>query len=123
HLLTEPWNLDEAIVVAESEDPIRSVVYSLDGRHLFATISKGRETALAYYDLAGDDPERRVLVPFHTNDDPLALPGELMTRRTGNGVEYALVSSDGAAAYLQGDGYKEDFRPQPFVDRLSLADG
>ncbi|HKJ03565.1 MAG TPA: prolyl oligopeptidase family serine peptidase, partial [Longimicrobiales bacterium] len=47
----------------------------------------------------------------------------LATRLTGNGLGYALVSSDGAAAYLRGDGYKADFRPRPFVDRLALADG
>jgi dipeptidyl aminopeptidase/acylaminoacyl peptidase len=34
-----------------------------------------------------------------------------------------MVSGDGVAAYLTGPGYKADFRPQPFVDRLSLADG
>ena len=33
------------------------------------------------------------------------------------------MSSDGGSAYLRGDGWKEDFRPQPFVDRVSIPDG
>ena len=33
------------------------------------------------------------------------------------------MSSDGGDAYLRGGGWKDDFRPQPFVDRLSIADG
>jgi dipeptidyl aminopeptidase/acylaminoacyl peptidase len=43
-----------------------------------------------------------------------------MTRLTGNGLPYALVSSRGDAAYLEGAGLKPDFRPQPFVDRVSF---
>jgi len=33
------------------------------------------------------------------------------------------VASSGDAAFLRGDGYKADFRPQPFIDRVRLADG
>ena len=65
----------------------------------------------------------RTLVPFHDPGDATALPGELLTARTGNGIEHAWMSSDGESAYLRGDGWKEDFRPRPFVDRLSIADG
>ncbi len=123
YLLTAPWDTAEARVVAESEDPIRDVVYSLDGKHLFARITKSGKTAIAHYDLTQAEPERRLVVAFHSTDDPLELPGELMTRKTGNGLDYAIVSSDGSSAYLVGAGYKADFRPQPFVDRLSLEDG
>ena len=123
YLLTEPWDLDEARVVAESEDAIRSVVYSLDGRHLFANVSKGGRSAIAHYDLSTPEPERRLVVDFHSTSDPLKLPGTLMTRQTGNGLDYAVVSSDGRATYLFGEGYKADFRPQPFVDRVALEDG
>ena len=48
-------------------------------------------------------------------------PGELWTDATPNGLSYALVSSAGDP-YLRGDGLTADFRPRPFVDRLSLAD-
>ncbi len=33
------------------------------------------------------------------------------------------MSTDETRAYLAGPGYKDDFRPQPFVDGMSLADG
>ena len=64
-----------------------------------------------------------MLVDFHDTDDPTALPGDLMTLRTPNGLAYALISSDGSAAYLEGPGHEADFRPRPFVHRLGLADG
>jgi dipeptidyl aminopeptidase/acylaminoacyl peptidase len=122
-LATAPFAPDQATVVAESDDPIRSVAYSLDGRHLFAEVSKGREAGLAHWTLGSAAAPRTMLVPFHGTDDPTAQPGGLVTQRTGNGLAWALVSSDGASAYLQGDGFKADFRPQPFVDRVALADG
>ncbi|HEX9709131.1 MAG TPA: prolyl oligopeptidase family serine peptidase, partial [Candidatus Thermoplasmatota archaeon] len=118
-----PFDSAGARVIAESEDPIRSLVYSLDGRHAFATVSRSSRTALAHYATGEGAAERRLLVDFHTEDDPTRLPGELLTVRTANGLEHALVSSDGTSAWLQGPGYQADFRPRPFVDRLSLADG
>ncbi len=123
YLLTAPWDTAEAQVVVESEDPIRDVAFSLDGKHLFAGVTKGGRTGLAYWNLGEANPERRIVVPFHSTDDPLELPGELMKRQTANGIDYAVVSSDGGSAYLVGAGYRADFRPQPFVDRVSLADG
>ena len=56
-------------------------------------------------------------------DDPLKLPGEVMTTATGNGIASALVSSDGTAVFLKGDGFKADFKPQPFVDRVVIRTG
>jgi len=123
HLLTAPWDTANAQVVASSEDPIRSIVYSLDGKHLFATVTKDGRTGIAWYALSGANPERRMMLPFYSTNDALKLPGELMTRKTANGIDYAVVSSDGSAAYLVGDGFKADFRPQPFIDRVTLADG
>ena len=120
---TAPFDPAQATVVAESDDPIRSVAYSLDGRHLFAQVAKGGEVGLAHWTLGGAVPARGMLIPFHGTDDPTALPGDLVSQRTGNGIAYALVSTDGASAYVRGDGYKDDFRPQPFVDRVSLSDG
>jgi len=122
-LVAAPFDLDQATVVASSDDPIRSAAWSRDGAHLFAEVSKGQDAGLAYWRVDGAAPARRMLVPFHDTDDPLSQPGELLTARTGNGVMYAVVSGDASAAYLRGDGYKADFRPQPFVDRVALADG
>ena len=119
-MATPPFDLDQATEVAGSDDPIRSATFSPDGAHVFAEVSKGREAGVAYW---GPGGASRMLVPFHGTDDPVAQPGTLVTRRTGNGVTYALVSSAGDAAYLRGDGLKADFRPRPFVDRVALADG
>lgn len=120
---TPPFDLAQATVVAESADPVRSVAYSRDGGHLFAQVTKGREAGLAHWIMGGGMAEPTMVVPFHGTDDPTTQPGELVTQQTGNGLAYALVSTDGAAAYLRGDGYKADFRPRPFVDRVAVADG
>ncbi|HUH12738.1 MAG TPA: prolyl oligopeptidase family serine peptidase, partial [Longimicrobiales bacterium] len=122
-LLAAPFDPAAAVLVAESEDPIRSVTYTLDGRRAFATVSKGGRGAVVHWDLTQAAPERRVLVDFHSGDDPLKLPGDLLTARTANGLTTVMVSSDGTAAYLEGDGYQADFRPRPFIDRVALDDG
>ena len=118
-----PFDTAAAVVVAESEDPIRSVTWALDGRRAFATVTRGGRSAIVHWDLTQPTPERRLLVDFHSGDDPLKLPGELLTARTPNGLRWALVSSDGGAAYLEGEGYEADFRPQPFIDRVALDGG
>jgi dipeptidyl aminopeptidase/acylaminoacyl peptidase len=118
-----PFDLDQATAVAESEDPIRSIEYTLDGNHALATVRKGQEEALVHWDLGTSSPTRVILRDFQRTDDPLELPGSLMTGRDGNGVSHALLSSGGDAVFVSGPGYKADFRPQPFVDRLALADG
>ena len=46
-----------------------------------------------------------------------------MTASSGNGITWARVSSDNAAVFLEGDGFKADFKPRPFVDRVTIADG
>ena len=122
-LVTAPFDLDDARVVAESEDPIGSAYYSLDVRHAFAEVSRDGEDGLAHWRLDSARPSRTMLVELHDTEEPTELPGELLTARTASGLTYAIVSTNGAAAYLQGDGYKADFRPQPFIDRVSLADG
>jgi dipeptidyl aminopeptidase/acylaminoacyl peptidase len=122
HLLREPFELSEAVVVAESAEPISDVTYSLDGQHLFAEVRRNGRPALAYWPLAVGG-ERRILVDFHSTDDATALPGTLVEERTPNGLEYAAVSSDGSATFVSGAGHAEDFRPTPFVDRVRLSDG
>ena len=121
--VTAPFDVDDGDVIAESEDPIRSVTYSLDGDHAFANVSRDGETGIAHWSLDSSAPTRTMIVDFHDDDDPTTLRGDLTTVRTGNGLTYAVMSSDERSAYLQGPGYKDDFRPQPFVDRVSLADG
>ena len=122
-LLRAPFGDGDAEVVATSDDRISGVTYSADGRHAFADVRRDGDAALVHYGLGGADPEGHTLVPFHDPGDAVELPGDLLTGRTGNGLEYARVSSGGESAYLRGDGWKEDFRPQPFVDRLSIPDG
>ncbi len=121
-LLTPPFDTAAAQVVATSEDDIRSVAYSRDGAHAFATVSKSGRRALVHWALGAAPAERQVIVAFHDPDSLFTLPGELWTERTTNGAEYALITLAGDAVYLRGDGYAADYRPQPFVDRLSLAD-
>ena len=121
-LLRAPFGDGDEEEVASSEDPIAGVTYSLDGRHAFASVRRDGENALAHFALA-DGAESNIIVPFHDPADAVSLPGDLLTARTANGLDHAWVSSDGASAYLRGGGLKEDFRPQPFVDRISLSDG
>ncbi len=125
-LLPPPFANGDAIEIARSEHPVASVVYSLNGRDAFASVRRAGEDALVHYAL--DPPihtpgEGRILVPFHDPGDLLALPGELLTARTGNGIEYAWMSADGESAYLRGDGWRDDYRPRPFLDRLAMVDG
>ena len=117
-----PFRLEDGAVVAESEDPIRSVNYSLDGSHAFATVSRSGETGLVHWVLGSPSPARELVVDFRDTDDPTTLPGDLLTGRSANGLMHALVSSDGRSVYLEGDGYKTDFKPRPFIDRITLAD-
>ena len=118
-----PFDTEQGVVVAESEDPVEAAWYSRDGRHAFAEVRDGQERGIRHWSLGSANPPPSMLVGFHGTDDPTALPGDLLTGRSGNGVGYALVSSDGESAYLVGDGYKADFRHRPFVDRVRLRDG
>lgn len=122
-LLPPPFELDGAELLAVSEDPVADPVATLDGAHLLAEVRRDGERALAWWDVAGGGTDRRLLLPFHDPGEPLELPGELMTLRTANGLPYAPLSSDGTATFVSGPGYAEDFRPTPFVDRVTLADG
>jgi len=122
-LLQPPFDMEQATVVVESDDRFEEVTYTRDGSGLFARVSRDDQSGLAYWALDGDAANQRMVVDFHDTDDPTELPGDLLTSRTGNGIEFAFTSADGLSAYLLGDGLKADFRPQPFVDRLSLADG
>ena len=122
-LLQPPFDMEQAQLVVESADRFEGAAYTPDGTALLATMSRDDQSGLAYWALDGDATNPRMVVDFHDTNDPTELPGDLLTSRTGNGSEFAFTSADGRSAYLLGDGLKADFRPQPFVDRLSLADG
>ncbi|MBO6575013.1 MAG: S9 family peptidase [Rhodothermales bacterium] len=113
-----PWDLTAADTLADSQGRISSASLSRDGQTVFAEVRQGGKSGVAWW--RGDPHARHMLVDFHETDDPTSLPGDLVTRRTGNGIEYAVLSSDGSAAFLQGPGYNAEFKPQPFIDRIVL---
>lgn len=121
--LEHPFDQEQARVIAISEDRIESVRYSLEGRHAFALLSREGKQAIAHFQLGDAVARPNLLVDFFDPDDVTGHPGELFTERTGNGIEYVVVSSDGRYVFLVGAGLNEDFRPRPFVDRISLVDG
>lgn len=122
-LLAPPFDIEAARVVVSSEEGLRGVVYARDGSTAFATLTKNGETAIASYDLGEDEPEQRLIVDYYDSDEITELPGQLLTGSTGNGIEYVVVSSDGDTVYLEGPGYREDYRPRPFVDAVPVAGG
>jgi dipeptidyl aminopeptidase/acylaminoacyl peptidase len=117
-----PFDLENAEVLVSSDDPIGNVTMSRDGTLAFAAVSSSGKEGLAFWRL-GTGQERSMLLDFHDSEDPTEDPGDLLTERTANGLAYAVVSGSQQAAYLQGDGYRSDFRPRPFIDRISLSDG
>ncbi|MGD8815992.1 MAG: prolyl oligopeptidase family serine peptidase [Acidobacteriota bacterium] len=122
-LLPPPFDFADATVVAESDDPLSGHVFSLEGSHVFAAVTRNGRRGLAHFDLTTAQPAAQIIVDFHSNEDPTDQPGDLWTRRTFNGLETAFLSNDSTVVYLEGDGLREDYRPQPFVDRVSLLDG
>ena len=129
--LEAPFDLDAAVTVATTDGPdgrFQDVAYARDGSYGFATVrtngtngGKATERVVAY-DLEQDGAQPHVLVADHDPDDVLELPGVILIRTNGNGLAYAVVSEAGAA-YLQGPGYRSDYRPRPFVDRVTIATG
>ncbi len=125
--LAAPFSLEEARLLADSEQTFTRVEYSREGRYAFARLTgKGGGTKnrhnLVAYDLSGDEVRRHDLVTGVDPEKPLEEPGEWVTRRTANGHSYALTAGD-EAVYLQGEGPQEDFRPRPFVDRVQIESG
>ncbi len=122
-LAEPPFDLDGAREVAATDDPIRGAHYDLTGSHLLVEVGEGSRRGLVHFDLTTAEPEPVTLLEPAPQDDPLELRGTLLTGRTANGLPYALVSTDGSRVYLQGPGFQADFRPTPFVDAVTLADG
>ena len=128
--LSAPFELTgaETLVQTEEKESFRAPRYSLEGDTAFVTIrgngdnGKSKER-LVSYDLSKDEVETRVLVKDYDPDDLVNLPGEIWTRATANGVPYALLSSKNEHVYLTGPGNKEDLKPRPFVDRVTMESG
>ena len=127
-LLTPPFALNDARALVTTEHRISNVRYSRDGRYAFMLLGKrgtgsARRDDLVAYDLTASPAVPSVLKANIDPEDPLRLPGEVMTNATGNGVVFARLSNDGAAVFLEGAGYKENLRPQPFIDRVAIRTG
>ncbi len=124
-LLAPPFTLGAAQTLVSTEHRISNVRYAQDGRYAFMTLGKrgsgsARREDLVAYDLTASPATPFVLKGNIDPEDPVKLPGTVMTSATGNGIPFARVSSDGAAVFLEGAGFKESFRPQPFVDRVVI---
>jgi dipeptidyl aminopeptidase/acylaminoacyl peptidase len=125
-LLAPPFDMAKAQTIISTEDRLSDASYSKDGRYAFMTVARrnanggGNRRSLTAYDLAAAEPTPFVLKGNFDPNDPVGLPGEIMTTATANGVVSAIVSRDGTAAFLKGDGYNTSFTPQPFIDRVVI---
>ena len=124
-----PFDVATAVAVVTSDDRIVSHVWSADATTLFTTTTRRPGTAgaghqdIGVHDLAATPSTRTLLAADIDADNIVALPGAILTRATANGTVSAIVSRDGRSAFLEGDGFKADFRPQPFIDRVALQGG
>ncbi len=122
--LAPPFDMSQVQTLVLSEKRFSDVIYSSEEHFVFATLTKRdgkkRQQEIVAYDLTKKKPKQYVLVKDIDPEDVLKLPGEIVTLRTGNGIIFALLSSDWKSVYLQGPGYKEDFKPQPFIDETTI---
>jgi dipeptidyl aminopeptidase/acylaminoacyl peptidase len=128
--LSAPFDLTQAktLVQTEEKESFSEPRYSLEGDTAFVTIrgsgNNGKtKERLVSYDLTEEKIEEMVLVKDYDPEDLVNLPGELWTRATSNGVPYVLLSSKNEHVYLTGAGHREDMKPRPFVDRVTMANG
>jgi dipeptidyl aminopeptidase/acylaminoacyl peptidase len=130
--LAAPFDMSQAklhVLNQDTDQSFSNVRYAMEGGYAFVTVrdsdnENGESTEkIVAYDLSRDEPTEQIIVPDYDPEDILQHPGEILTQRTGNGILYAFTSSDGRQVYLQGDGFKQDFRPQPFVDRVAIGSG
>jgi len=126
--LAPPFDMSQAQTLITEDKRFSDVKYSINGSWALATLTgKGSGTKnlrdIVAFNLTGATPERHYLVRNNDPEDILATPGEVVSRTTGNGIGYALISSDGTAAYLQGPGYQESLQPRPFIDRVNISSG
>jgi dipeptidyl aminopeptidase/acylaminoacyl peptidase len=128
-LLAPPFDTARAQTIVSTEHRISNVRYAKDGRYVFMTLGKRGQNGgasrddLVAYDLTTPQPAMFVLKGNIDPEDPLKLPGALMISATGNGIASVIVAPDGAAVFLEGQGYKANHKPQPFVDRVAIRTG
>lgn len=121
--LEPPFDMEKARTLISSEDRLSDVNFSRGGEYAFLTRHHNGKQDILCYDISKKKPKKYVLVKDIDPDDLLELPGDLITQQTSNGTEYVLLSSDRNAAYLEGSGYKENFKHQPFIDKVSIKTG
>ena len=127
--LPAPFDLGRAQTLVTSEHRFSNLSYSPDGRWAFVTLSKRnpqtskRREDIVAYDLSTPRPAQSVLVKDTDPEDVVSLPGEILTTESGNGVVSALLATGGTAAYLRGEGFRTDFKPRPFIDRVAIQSG
>ena len=126
--LAAPFDMTQARVMAASDKSCSQLAFSADGR--FATVKesgKGKglksTTDIAVYDVSAAKAVKHYLAKDLDPDDIIQYPGDILTAHTPNGLTYARISSDAEAVYLQGAGLKENFKPQPFIDRVEITTG
>ncbi len=127
-LLSPPFEMDQAQTLITSMKRFSQVSYQAEGQYVFARLSgRGEDcktgTDIAAFDLRESPPRKIVLLKDIETEDPVKLPGDILTQTTSNGVTYALTSSSAEFVYLEGEGYKEDYKPRPFIDRISIQTG
>jgi dipeptidyl aminopeptidase/acylaminoacyl peptidase len=126
--LSPPFDLNRVQVLVTSQKEFKEVSFALDGRYAFAKISGRSEdykkgTDIVAFDLSQTPPRKLFLLKDIEEDDPLEMPGDILKTMSGNGMVSALTSSDGGSVYLQGEGYREDFKHRPFIDRIAIEKG
>jgi dipeptidyl aminopeptidase/acylaminoacyl peptidase len=124
--LGPPFELKDALVLVSHRKRFSDVAYSMDARFAFARLTgRGEDcrtgTDIVAYDLTQSPPREYILLADIETDDPIKLPGDILTRSTPNGVKYALTTRDHQAAYLTGAGYQEDYKHRPFIDRVEIV--
>ncbi|MFW6160604.1 MAG: S9 family peptidase [Acidobacteriota bacterium] len=126
--LPPPFNMEEAVTLIDSDKSFSDISLTPEG--LFAVVrlsgkndaEKNRQEIIAY-DLTQEPPQPFVLVKDIDPEDILKDPGNILTQRTANGILYAVISEEKNSLYLQGPGYREDLKPQPFIDRIQIKRG
>ena len=117
-----PFVVTEAKVLTSTEGRFSDLHFDAAGDRFFAEITEDGNRTILAYDMSVEPAAGQVLVSYD-QDNVLELPGEILTRQDGNGITTVMMSSNGQSAYLRGSGYREQFSPQPFVDRVEIANG
>ena len=109
-------------MLAESEGRFSDLRFSADGSKFFLEDLKDGERRILAYNLSTGSPVETELARYDP-DEVIALPGDLLTRQDVNGITSTVTSSDGTSVYLRGLGFREQFTPQPFIDRVDITTG